>query len=372
MFDISKLKPITAAEWPHVRDIVLPVQMREGGAETIETLTSQAVCYTGDLAARRLHNPEDEVLNNRIFPLLTQAHIAVSDGKKRFRIDFEGMSFRAQLGQAAHGYDLTLRVLPQNCPRLADLRMPQALKVLLLGRELLEGGLILFVAPNGQGKTTTASATLVSRLEAFGGYAQTIEDPCELPLHGVWNTGVCIQRPAEVEPGDETPGDGFFRSLIDSMRQFPAIPYGTQLFVGEIQDSRTAVETLKAALHGHLVIATLHARSPVDAVRRLASMCANGRDNMDPDMARELLASAIRGVWYQSLKWDRNGEGWNRGQLSGQILWSAASPTIGKAIGGGRYDQLADLAKRQTDAMGVLAGQSTPTPDTVLKALGTG
>lgn len=369
MLDVSTLKPITEAEWPHVRDIIVPVEIGSAGHEAAETLIPHAVCYLGDLNARRLQDPENPGLATRIFPLLAEAHAQVTEGKKRFRVDFEGLSFRAQLGQGSLGHDLSLRALPQACPRLTDLRLPAALKMLLLGRELLEGGLILFVAPNGQGKTTSASATVVSRLEVFGGYAQTVEDPCELPMHGVWGQGVCIQRPVVGQEGDETPGDGFFRAMIDSMRQFPAIPYGTQLMVGEIQDSRTAVETLKAAIHGHLVVATLHARSPADAVRRMASMCANGRDNLDAETARELLSAALKGVWYQRLQWDRSGEGWSRGQVSGQVLWSDPQPMIAKAISSGRFDQLGELSKKQTAALETLSQQSASTPQSVMQAL---
>ena len=371
MFDISRLKPLTYAEWPQVRDIFVPVELPDGGG-SMETVIDEAICYTGQHTARRLMNPDDAELSSTIVSLLTKAHINVIDGKKRFLIEAKESRFRAQLGKSASGHDLALRVIPQSCPRLDDLRLPLGLRKLLLGQKLLDGGLILIVAPHGQGKTTTTSATLASRLEAFGGYAQTIEDPCELPLQGVWGDGVCIQRPADVQPGDHTPGDGFYRSLVDSMRQFPAITMGTQLFVGEIQDSRTAVETLKAALHGHLVLATLHARSPADAIRRLATMCAEGSESLDMELTRESLAAALKGVWYQTLSWDREAEGWKRGQLSGQILWPDASQNVVKLITEGRYDQLRDASAKHTQALVSISkdAQNNLSQHAVLQALG--
>jgi Tfp pilus assembly pilus retraction ATPase PilT len=362
MLDVSKLPPLTSAEWPLLSDITIPVNVHESGGEpgfggtaVVETDFQAGVCFLGDLAARRLYTEGSQTAAN-ILPLVAEAHAKIDIGRRRFRLQAGGLTFRAQLGHTATGHDLTLRVLPTSCPRLDDLRLPAALKALLLGRNLLDGGLVLIVAPHGQGKTTTASATVVSRLEAFGGYAQTIEDPCELPMQGVWGKGVCIQRPAEIQPGDETPGDAFFRSMLDSMRQFPAIPHGTQLLVGEIQDSRTATETLKAAIHGHLVIATLHARSPADAIRRLTAMCSSGRDNLDAETARELVAAAVRGVWYQTLMRDSTAEGWGRGRLGGTILWN--DPKLAKHITAGKYDVIAEVANKQTEALNAMNNQT--------------
>lgn len=360
MLDVSKLPQLTLAEWPLLSDITIPVNVHEsapaGYAATtvVETDFMSGVCFLGDLAARRLYT-EGGATAPRVLSLAAEAHAKIDSGRRRFRLEAGELTFRAQLGHTATGHDLTLRVLPKSCPRFEDLRLPGALKALLLGRNLLDGGLVLIVAPHGQGKTTTASAMVVSRLEAFGGYAQTIEDPCELPMQGVWGKGVCIQRPAELQPGDETPGDAFFRSMLDSMRQFPAIPHGTQLLVGEIQDSRTATETLKAAIHGHLVIATLHARSPADAIRRLTAMCASGRDNLDTDTARELVAAAIRGVWYQTLMRDSTGEGWGRGRLGGTLLWNDMK--LAKNIIAGKYDILAEIANKQTEALNAMNSQ---------------
>src|SRR5690606_32486302 len=104
-------------------------------------------------------------------------------------------SYRAQVGRNAHGSDLQLRVLPKDVPLLSDLDMPEAWRRLFLDETLFSGGLVLFAAPHGQGKTTTASSMVASRLARFGGMANTFEDPAELPLQGVWGQGgLCIQR----------------------------------------------------------------------------------------------------------------------------------------------------------------------------------
>ena len=44
------------------------------------------------------------------------------------------------------------------------------------------------------------------------------------------------------------------------------------ILVGEIRDTETALETIRAAQTGHLVLATLHCNDTVDAVQRLADL----------------------------------------------------------------------------------------------------
>lgn len=351
MFDVSSLPPLTAADWPRVRDIVLPIEKTVGGDSTslTETLVQSSFAFVGDVGARRLWNPDDLTLCEKLQPIISTGHERVSEGFQRFRIDHADMAFRAQVGRNGDGHDLSLRVLPKETPNISHINLPANVRPLFLGRPLLDGGLILIVGPFGQGKTTTASAIVRSRLEIFGGYGLTVEDPCELPLQGVWGKGVCMQRPVETIDAYEPPGDAFFRALIGTLRQFPAIPYGTMLMVGEIQDSRTAIETLKAAVNGHLVIATLHARSPADAVRRMAMLCSGGRDNLDSETAREMLSVALKGVWYQRLNWLSQGQGWSRGEITGQVLWSRDE--VVRSIRSGSFDSLGQIAKKQTDTL---------------------
>lgn len=352
MLDVSLLPPLTADEWPRVRDIVIPIDLHNtGGSEVAETNLEQAVCFLGSLGLRRLYHPEERGVFQRLLPLFTEVASQIGSGQRRFRVDFDGMSFRAQLGANAGGHDLTLRVLPDHAPSLSDLRLPAGLRTVLTSKELLDGGLLLIVAPNGQGKTTTASAIVRTRLQAFGGFAITVEDPCELPLQGVWGEGLCIQRPVIPLDPYEAPGDGIYRALIGALRQFPAISQGTMLLVGEIQDGKTAVETLKAAIHGHLVIATLHARSAADAIRRMVSLCATVPHAMDTDTARELLAAAVRGVWYQRLHWSQEGAGWGMGEISGHVLWNSSAGHVLGAIANGSYDRLAEISVRQTEVI---------------------
>jgi Tfp pilus assembly pilus retraction ATPase PilT len=158
-----------------------------------------------------------------------------------------------------------------------------------------------------------------------------------------------MQRPVEAIDAYEPPSDSFFRALIGTLRLFPAIPCGTILMAGEIPDSRTAIEILKAAASGHLVIATINARSAVDALRIMAMLCAPGGDNLDPEAAREMLAVALKGVWCQRLSWHNQGPDWNRCEISGDLIWSGES--VARAIRRGNFESLDNIAKKQNDTI---------------------
>lgn len=355
MKGVENLRPLTLAEWPLVRDITIPISSNDsGGISVTEGLLTEAVANIGEPAARRLWDDNNRELLNKLFTLFSHAENQMQLGNKRFRLELDGMAFRAQLGTNAESTDLTLRVLPDHTPHLNDLRMPPAWKALFLDQGLLNGGLILVAAPNGQGKTTTISAVVRSRLEMFAGFANTCEDPVELPLQQIWGEGVCVQR--SVDDGEGNPGEGYYRALLDTLRQFPAISGGgTMLMVGEIRDAQTAAETLKAAANGHLVIATIHARSTSSAVRRLVTLCAGGRDNMDSETVRDLLADSLRGVFLQRLLWQKEGQGWGRAEIQGDVLWSEEqNSTVGKAITDGNYNALAQFTKMQSQALASL------------------
>lgn len=370
---LDNLDPITAADWPRIRDITIPlVRSGDEGNSTTELLLDQAVCFTGSPEARRLENPEDPAVAQKLFSLYMKVDPHIQLGNRRFRVENAGMSFRCQMGENATHQDIQLRVLPTDVPSLNELNMPAAWRALMLDQSLLNGGLVLITAPNGQGKTTTASAIVRSRLERYAGLANTCEDPIELPLQGTWGKGLCYQRPANHRLDEDSPGEGYHRALIDALRQFPAITGGgTILFVGEIRDARTAAETLKAASNGHLVVATIHSRSASGAVRRMATLASTGGDGMDPDTARDTLAENLRGIFYQRLLWQREGEGWSAAHVRGEVLWSEKydSP-LAKAIRAGQFGTINDIAKMQTSRLTPLENQPMVSGDQVRAALG--
>ena len=61
--------------------------------------------------------------------------------------------------------------------------------------------------------------------------------------------------------------------------------------MGEIRDSETAEIAVRAAMTGHLVISTIHANSPISAIKRLLNL---GVD-------QSLLSDCLKGVFSQRL-----------------------------------------------------------------------
>ena len=130
-------------------------------------------------------------------------------------------------------------------------------------------GLVLATGPAGSGKTTTLYAAL-DRLAAADSRVLTVEDPVEIRFPHM--TQVQVNTKA---------GLTFATALRSFLRSDPDI-----LLVGEIRDYETAQLSVEAALTGHLVLASMHAKSAPAAVIRLLEMGVAPND----------AASALRGV----------------------------------------------------------------------------
>lgn len=133
----------------------------------------------------------------------------------------------------------------------------------LLSPSLSRGGLIFITGGPGCGKTTTASATVVSRLIAHGGVAYTVEDPPELPLNGRHGNGYCTQTIVAGESAND-----WAESLRGVLRSQP-VGMNLMLFVGEIRDALPAKIMLRAASNGFLVVCTAFGSDIVSGIDSL-------------------------------------------------------------------------------------------------------
>ena len=113
-------------------------------------------------------------------------------------------------------------------------------------------GLFLIVGPTGSGKTTTLYSIL-KEINSSAVNIMTLEDPIEHQIDG-------IKQMELREEGILTFSDGV-RSIL---RQDPDV-----LLIGEIRDENTAAMAIRAALTGRLVLATLHAATPLEGLRRM-------------------------------------------------------------------------------------------------------
>jgi twitching motility protein PilT len=189
----------------------------------------------------------------------------------RFRVN----AFRSK-GDAA----MVLRYVSDVIPTLDGLGLPEAVFEL----SGLSSGLILVCGPTGSGKSTTLAA-MIGQINAHRScHVLTIEDPIEF-LHRD-DQATVSQRELHTDTVS------FERALRSGMRQDPDV-----ILVGEVRDADTMRIALQAAETGHLVLASLHARSVVDAVHRVIDLVPPAQQRQ----ARAAIAESLRGVICQSL-----------------------------------------------------------------------
>ncbi len=167
------------------------------------------------------------------------------------------VDFRVSFTPSVHGQKLVIRVLDsRDIPRSLEemgLLMYMADRVERVCRQ--DSGLLLVCGPTGSGKTTTLYNAL-RRVDRETRNVITIEDPVEYQLEGVTQI-----------PVDEDKGNSFGSMLRSVLRQDPDV-----ILVGEVRDEETARTAMQAAMTGHVVFTTLHAKDSVTAVFRLLDL----------------------------------------------------------------------------------------------------
>lgn len=201
---------------------------------------------------------------------------APQDGRFRFDVSRPPVDVRVSTLPALHGETVVLRLLKTNAaiPDLDELGFRNNNLTRFL--EVLERphGLVLITGPTGSGKSLTTFSALKRRATPDIN-ACTLEDPVEYEIPGLNQTQV-----------NRKTGLDFASGLRALLRQDPDV-----LMIGEIRDHETAQMAVRAAMTGHLVIATLHTNDAVTAVSRLLDMGVEAVD----------LATALSGVLAQRL-----------------------------------------------------------------------
>jgi general secretion pathway protein E len=179
------------------------------------------------------------------------------DGQYTFPTSGRIINVRVASLPSRFGEAYTLRLLDpeRGIVPLEKLGFPPEIKSKLLELVELPNGLILVTGPTGSGKTTTLYAIL-STLSGKDRNIITLEDPVEYELKDI------IQSQVDPEHGYT-----FATGLRSILRHDPDI-----ILVGEIRDQETAQTAIDASLTGHLVLATLHTNSAIEAIPRLLSM----------------------------------------------------------------------------------------------------
>jgi twitching motility protein PilT len=270
--------------------------------------------------------PGPRRVDDSLLPLIEQLY----ERCKRFdRLDFmvqaDQFFFRGRKDtNAVDGVWYRLRRMPPDPPSLETLPspIPEWLHRTLMSPSLTRGGGLIYVCGSpGSGKTTTASATVVSRLREYGGVAYTIEDPPEMPLNGWHGEGYCSQSWIAGDASNDWVES--FRGVLRSQ------PAGTPLilFIGEVRDGECARGAIRAASNGYLTIATGFGSDPISSLDSFVRL--GGEDIVVG------LANMLRVLVYQSLTRD--------GQLAVSALVSPrASSSVANRIRSGRLPQLSN------------------------------
>ena len=213
------------------------------------------------------------------------------DGKmSSYSLRYKGRNYRIERTIALEGEQFCARKMPTEIPDLEKLGLPIGVYRQLVSLAP-KSGLILFAGATGTGKSTSIAALIKKYLQTEGGYAFTIEDPIEMPLDGVYQTengdlGLCKQT---------TPPDGLWEEGIKSaLRSKPRY-----IYLGEIRSSEAAVELLRAATSGHLVLSTIHANNVSDAINSVAKYAVSS--GISEEMAYELMANGLLACIHQNL-----------------------------------------------------------------------
>lgn len=174
--------------------------------------------------------------------------------RKKLTVVGRDLDIRITLAPCISGPKLAIRLLdPARLRhRVTDLGLSEA-GLERVGRWLRTlNGMFLVTGPTASGKTTTLYA-LLHELSAENRHIVSIEDPVEYEIDGINQIQV-----------DQRHGLDFAEGLRTILRLDP-----DHAMIGELREPESAQAAVAAAVAGHVILATLHARDAVSAVTAL-------------------------------------------------------------------------------------------------------
>lgn len=225
---------------------------------------------------------DKRILAALIQRLKIRAHLDIAekripqDGRFNFKIKGKSFDVRVSTMPTANGESVVMRLLDQS-KGITDLNQLGIEPEMVKRIEAIYSkpfGMLLVTGPTGSGKTTTLYSIL-QKINAPECKIITVEDPIEYRIERV--------NQVQVNPKIDL---SFARVLRSMLRQDPDV-----ILVGEIRDAETAQIAMRAAITGHLVLATLHTNDAVTSAIRLIDMGAEGY----------MVASAVKGIIGQRL-----------------------------------------------------------------------
>lgn len=261
---ISQLKEkgLTGDELTELADLLLDDAVRQGATDihiepeekvSLIRFRIDGVLYPKTTLPKELHN-------NLVNVIFSRADINVSEFYKlhdaRFEHNCSGrpVDVRVSCIPSVFGPALVLRLLYVNRTliSLEKLGFHQTHYKTIARAIQKPHGIVIVTGPTGSGKTTTLYAVL-NQLKSTAEKIITIEDPIEIKMPLINQVQI-----------NEKQGVTFASAARAFLRHDPDI-----ILIGEIRDSDTAKEAMRAAITGHRVFSTLHTNTAVDSVYRL-------------------------------------------------------------------------------------------------------
>ena len=146
-------------------------------------------------------------------------------------------------------------------------------------------GLVLISGPTGSGKSTTRAALIEEINTSRARHIITLESPLEY----VFSNRRSFIRQREIP----THSPSFEQAIVDALRENPDV-----LVIGEMRTPDVIRATLNAAETGHLVLATLHSATCLEALTRI---CMSFPSDIQGSI-RAPLADCLVGVVCQRLE----------------------------------------------------------------------
>ncbi|WP_096153430.1 MULTISPECIES: competence type IV pilus ATPase ComGA [Bacillus] len=179
------------------------------------------------------------------------------NGHMTLKVNDTIVNLRLSTLPTIYNESLVIRILPHDkVSPLKNLSLFPTTTKRLLSLLSHSHGLILFTGPTGSGKTTTVYSLLEASKQLFQRNIISLEDPVERRSEDVLQVQV-----------NEKAGITYSSGLKAILRHDPDV-----ILVGEIRDEETARIAIRAALTGHLVLSTLHARNTKGAIHRLLEL----------------------------------------------------------------------------------------------------
>lgn len=203
-------------------------------------------------------------------------HRKAQSGSFQKELDGKSYSFRVSTMPSMHEESVVIRLQKKDDVMSLDQlftqpEWKQQTEKLLVQKQ----GLVVITGPTGSGKTTSLYSMITYCVNVLDRHVISLEDPVEHPVNYLLQVQV-----------NEKTGFTYDAGLKAILRHSPDV-----IMIGEIRDSATALTAIRAALTGHLVLTTVHAKDNEGVIYRL----------LDLGVRKEELKQTLSGIFSQRL-----------------------------------------------------------------------